>query len=407
MNEDNQKSQPDADEESFADLLEQSVIASDRLKTGDKVSARVVKITPEWIFIDLGGKSEGAIDARELQDESGAITVSEGDEVSAYFLSASHGEQTFSTKLGTSSNAPEFLEEAHHSGIPVEGTVEEEIKGGFTVKIAGTQRAFCPFSQMGLRRIEDTAALVGQKLTFKITSYQENGRNIIVSHRAVLELERLEQKEELKKTLQEGMTVTGTISALRDFGAFVDLGGIDGLIPMSELGWSRVERASDALSPDQQVEVKVLAIDWDRERISLSLKACLPDPWDTAVNDFAQGSTHTGTIARMTKFGAFVTLTPGIDGLVHISKLERGKAADKELQPGMPLDVTIQELDLEKRRIALAPAEAGGETQEDKTQNAALHKKYVRSGSETKNSTGSLGTLGDLLREKMEKKKKK
>jgi len=407
MNEDNQKSQPDAGEESFADLLEQSVMASDRLKTGDKVSARIVKITPEWIFIDLGGKSEGAIDARELQDESGAITVSEGDEVSAYFLSASHGEQTFSTKLGTSSNAPEFLEEAHHSGIPVEGTVEEEIKGGFTVKIAGTQRAFCPFSQMGLRRIEDTAALVGQKLTFKITSYQENGRNIIVSHRAVLELERLEQKEELKKTLQEGMTVIGTISALRDFGAFVDLGGIDGLIPMSELGWSRVERASDALSPNQQVEVKVLAIDWDRERISLSLKACLPDPWDTAANDFVQGSTHTGTIARMTKFGAFVTLTPGIDGLVHISKLERGKAADKELQPGMPLDVTIQELDLEKRRIALAPAEAGGQTQEDKTQNAALHKKYVTTGSETKNSTGSLGTLGDILRQQMERKKKK
>jgi small subunit ribosomal protein S1 len=406
MDENNQELQPDTGEENFADLLEQSIIASDRLSPGDKVAARIVKITPEWVFIDLGGKSEGAIDAQEFKDESGAITVSEGDEVSAYYLSASHGEQTFSTRLGTGSNAPEFLEEAHHSGIPVEGTVEEEIKGGFTVKIAGTQRAFCPFSQMGLRRIEDTAALVGQKLVFKITSYQENGRNIIVSHRAVLELERLEQKEELKKTLQEGMTVIGTVSALRDFGAFVDLGGIDGLIPMSELGWSRVERASDALSPDQQVEVKVLAIDWDRERISLSLKACLANPWDTAANDFAQGSTHTGTIARMTKFGAFVTLTPGIDGLVHISKLGRGKAADKELQPGMPLDVTVQELDLEKRRIALAPAETGGETPEDKTQNAALHKKYVRSGSE-KNTTGSLGTLGDLLREKMEKKKKK
>ena len=405
MNEKNE-TQPSAQEENFADLFEQSFTAQERLTPGDKISAQIVKITPEWVFIDLGGKSEGAIDVKEFKDESGAVTVSEGDEVNAYFLSSSHGEKTFSTRLSTGSSTPEFLEEAQHSGIPVEGTVEQEIKGGYEIKISGSHRAFCPFSQMGLRRIEDPTELIGQKLTFKITSYQENGRNIIVSHRAVLEEERKEQKEELKKTLEEGMTVTGTVTALRDFGAFVDLGGIDGLIPMSELGWSRVERASDALSPDQQLEVKVLAIDWDRERISLSLKACLPDPWDTAANDFMQGSTHTGTIARMTKFGAFVTLAPGIDGLVHISKLGRGKAADKELQPGMPLDVTIQELDLEKRRIALAPAEAGGETQEDKTQNAELHKKYVSSGTESK-SSGSLGTLGDLLREKMEKKQGK
>ena len=405
MDENNQDSQPDSSEENFADLFEQSFTAQERLSPGDKISAQIVKITPEWIFIDLGGKSEGSIDAREFQDESGVITVSEGDKVSAYFLSASHGEQTFSTKLSTGSSTPEFLEEAQHSGIPVEGTVEQEIKGGYEVKISGSHRAFCPFSQMGLRKIEDPTALIGQKLTFKITSYQENGRNIIVSHRAVLEEERLELKEDLKKTLQEGMTVTGTISALRDFGAFVDLGGIDGLIPMSELGWSRVERTSDVLSPDQQVEVKVLAIDWDRERISLSLKACLPDPWDTAANDFAQGSTHTGTIARMTKFGAFVTLAPGIDGLVHISKLGRGKGQSNELQPGTQIGVVVQEFDLEKRRIALAPAEDGGETLEDKTQSAALHKKYVRSGTGSTSSTGSLGTLGDLLREKMKQKK--
>ncbi len=272
MNENNQESQPDAGEENFAEMLEQTFIASDRLKPGDRVSARIVKITSEWVFIDLGGKSEGAINAREFQDESGVITVSEGDEVNAYFLSASHGEQVFSTRLTAGSGADDYLEEAHHSGIPVEGTVEQEIKGGFTVKISGAKSAFCPFSQMGLRKIENPAELIGQKLTFKINSYQENGRNIIVSHRAVLEEERLELREKLKKTLQEGMTVHGTISALRDFGAFVDLGGIDGLIPMSELGWSRVERASDVLSPDQQVEVKVLAIDWDRERISLSLK---------------------------------------------------------------------------------------------------------------------------------------
>jgi len=403
MNENNEESQPDTGEESFADLFEQSFTAQERLAPGDKISAIIVKITPEWIFIDLGGKSEGAIDSQEFKDESGAITVSEGDEVNAYFLSSSHGEKTFSTRLSAGSSAPEFLEDAQHSGIPVEGTVEQETKGGYEIKIGGAHRAFCPFSQMGLRRIEDSSELIGQKLTFKVTSYQENGRNIIVSHRAVLEEERKEQKEELKKTLEEGMTVTGTVTALRDFGAFVDLGGIDGLIPMSELGWSRVERASDALSPDQQVEVKVLAIDWERERISLSLKACLPNPWDSAANNFMQGSTHTGTVARMTKFGAFVTLAPGIDGLVHISKLGRNK---DELKAGVQLAVTVKELDLDKRRIALAPVEAGGVEQADDAQDKDLRKKYVSSGSGSQ-SSGSLGTLGDLLREKMEKKKGK
>ena len=404
MNENNE-TQPDEGEENFAELLKQSFIASDRLKPGDRVSARIVKITPEWIFIDLGGKSEGAINARELQDESGTITVHEGDMLSAYFLSTAHGEQVFSTRLGADSGADDYLEEAHHSGMPVEGTIEQEIKGGFSIKIAGAKRAFCPFSQIGLHRIEDSAALIGQKLTFKISSYQENGRNIIVSHRAVLEQERREHREDLKKTLQEGMTLTGTVSSLRDFGAFVDLGGVDGLIPMSELGWSRVERASDVIFPGQQVEVKVLAIDWDRERIALSLKACLADPWDTASYGFAPGSTHTGTLARMTKFGAFVTLAPGIDGLVHISKLGRGKGPDNELKPGAQLTVIVQEFDREKRRIALGLAEAGAADKEDDAQAKALHEKYVRSGSESKSASGSLGTLGDMLREKMKGKK--
>jgi small subunit ribosomal protein S1 len=401
----NDQDSDSAKEESFADLLEKSFIASDRLKPGDKVSATIVKITPEWVFIDLGGKSEGSIDAREFRDENGAFTVSEGDQISAYCMIAGHGEQVFSTKLGANSNTPDFLEEAQHSGIPVQATIEQEIKGGFQVKIAGAHRAFCPFSQIGLRRVEDSSELIGQKLTFKITSYQENGRNIIVSHRAVLEEQRRELKEELKKTLQEGMVATGTVTALRDFGAFVDIGGIDGLIPMAELGWSRVERASDVLKPGQQVEVKVLSIDWEQERIGLSLKACLPDPWDSAANTFMQGSTHTGTVARMTKFGAFITLAPGIDGLLHVSKIAKGKGADAELRPGAQIAVIVKEFDRDKRRIALDMAAGDNAPQEDDAQAEALRKKYVRSGTGTK-SSGSLGTLGDALRQQMEKKKK-
>jgi small subunit ribosomal protein S1 len=406
MNDDNPHIQPDDSEEDFAELLKQSFIASDRIKPGDKVSARIVKITPEWVFIDLGGKSEGAIDAREFHDENGTLSVCEGDTINAYCLSAGHGEQVFSTRLGADSGTDDFLEEAHHSGIPVEGTIEQEIKGGFSIKIAGAKRAFCPYSQMGLRRIEDPAALINQKLTFKITSYQEGGRNITVSHRAVLEQERLELKEKLKETLQEGMTVTGTVSSLRDFGAFVDLGGADGLIPMAELGWSRVERASDVLSAGQPVEVKVLAIDWDQNRISLSLKACLPDPWDSAAYDFAPGSTHSGTVARMTKFGAFITLAPGIDGLLHVSKMVKGKSADTDIRPGAQVGVIVKEFDREKRRISLELAAAADLAREDDVEAQALHKQYVSSGPEPKNS-GSLGTFGDALRQQLERKNKK
>jgi len=401
MNENNHEAQPNEEEESFADLLEKSFIASDRLKPGDKVSAQIVKITPEWVFIDLGGKSEGAIEAGEFRDDSGAVTVHEGDTISAYCLSAGHGEQVFSTRLGAGSGSNDFLEEAHRSGIPVEGTVDQEVKGGYSIKISGAKRAFCPFSQMGLRRVEDSSELIGQKLTFKITSYQENGRTIIVSHRAVLEEERRELKEKLKETLREGMTVNGTVSSLRDFGAFVDLGGADGLIPMAELGWSRVERASDVLAPGQQVEVKVLGIDWEQERISISLKACLPDPWDSAAYDFAQGSSHTGTVARMTKFGAFITLVPGIDGLLHVSKIGR----DADIKPGAQVAVIVREIDRDRRRIALDLAATADAVREDDTQAKALRKKYVSSGPKTK-SSGSLGTLGDALRQQMERKKK-
>jgi len=407
MNENNQETQPDTGEENFAELLNQSFIATDRLKPGDKVSARIVKITPEWVFIDLGGKSEGAIEIREFQDETGIVTVREGDTVSAYCLSTGHGEQVFSTRLGAGGDAPDFLEEAHHSGIPVEGTIEQEIKGGFSVKIAGAKRAFCPFSQIGLRKVEDPIALIGQKLTFKITSYQENGRNIIVSRRAILEQERLEQKEALKEHLREGQTVTGTVSSLRDFGAFIDLGGADGLIPMSELGWSRVERASDVLAPGQQVEVKIMAIDWEQDRISLSLKACLPDPWDTAAYDFAPGSTHSGMVARVTKFGAFITLAPGIDGLLHVSKMNKGKNTDAGIRPGAQVAITVKELDREKRRIALDLAGAADAVQEDDSQAEDLRKKYVSSGQKSKGSYGSLGTLGDALRQQMDKKKRR
>ncbi|MFC1592124.1 30S ribosomal protein S1, partial [Thermodesulfobacteriota bacterium] len=371
------------------------------------VEAAVVKITPEWTFLDLGGKSEGIIDTKELRDAEGACSVREGDRIKAYFLSAKNNEKLFSMKLGTGSAGNEHLTSAFESGVPVEGSVVKEIRGGFEVKVAGNTRAFCPYSQMGLRRVENAEEYVGQKLPFKITEYAEDGRNIVLSNRALLEEERREQKEALKASLQEGMLVKGTVSSVRDFGAFVDIGGIEGLIPISEIGWSRVDRVADVLAPGQEVEVKVLSIDWEKERISFSMKALLPDPWEAAAAAFPEGSAHTGTVVRLAKFGAFVSLAPGIDGLVHISKLGAGKRLahpGEAVSEGDTLDVTVQSVDAEKRRISLVPAETAGQKQ-DAAEDKAMLKKYVQKPSKAVSSTGALGTLGDALKAKLAEKR--
>ena len=205
----------------------------------------------------------------------------------------------------------------------MEGTITKEIKGGFEVKIAGSTRAFCPYSQVSLRKTSDNEQYIDQQLSFKIIEYKENGKNIIVSHRKILEEQRAVQKEELKETLEVGQTVSGVITSIRDFGAFVDIDGIEGLIPISEIGWGRVTDIRASLDEGQQVEVAVKKLDWENDRFSFSLRDTLPDPWDSCT--LQEGTTMTGTVARLTTFGAFVTLVPGIDGLIHISNLGGGR----------------------------------------------------------------------------------
>jgi small subunit ribosomal protein S1 len=396
-----------APEENFAEMLEQSFIARERFAPGDQIEAVVSKIGPEWSFLSLGGKSDGVIDSKELMDESGGYTVREGECITAYFLSSSGGEQRFSMRLGAGPDGKAHLEEAFRSGIPVEGSVTGEIKGGFEVQIAGTVRAFCPYSQMGLRRADNPAAYVGQRLSFKITEFQNRGRNIVVSNRAVLEEERRRQKAALKAVLKEAMQVQGTVSAVRDFGAFVDLGGVEGLIPLSEIGWSR-ERAADVLSPGQEVAVTVLSIDWEHERITLSLKAAMPDPWTSAGDLFPEGSTHTGTVVRLAPFGAFVSLAPGIDGLLHISKLGEGKRLNhpgEVLAEGERLEVTVESVDAAKRRLSLARAKTAAH-HADEAEEAELRKKYVRQPARGPSASGALGSLGDSLKAALSRKQR-
>ena len=376
-----------------------------RLTPGQKITATIVGISGESIFLDTGGKSEGVLDSSELQDENRELTVKEGDKIEVYFLKAEHGAQLFTTTLSSGKNAA-HLEEAWRSAIPVEGLVKEEIKGGFEITLGGSVRAFCPYSQMGLRRVEDAGAeYLDRHMSFLITKFEEDGRNIVVSARALLEAEREEQRAKLQETLEEGQTITGVITSIRDFGAFVDIGGVDGLVPISEIGWSRVENINDYYAVGQEINVVIKKMDWEANRISLSIKETLEDPWEKAVEKLPVGTIVTGTVVRLTQFGAFVTLEPGVDGLVHISKLGKGRRINhprEVLEEGQQLEVKIEDIDKTEKRISLTPSDYVS-PEEDQNKEQELLKTFKK---DKKERPETLGTLGELLQAKLKEKSK-
>jgi small subunit ribosomal protein S1 len=387
-------------EESFEELLNQSSVQPVHFQPGEKIEAAVIKITQDWVFIDIGGKTEGTIATDEFHHDDDELALKEGSMIEAFFLSSQKGEMLFTTRIATGASKDTHLEEAYHSGIPVEGLVEKEVKGGFQVKLAGNKRAFCPYSQLGPHQIEEESPHIGNHLTFKIIEYGAKGRNIVLSHKAILEEERRMRRDALKGYLKEGMTVGGEVTSVRDFGAFVDIGGIEGLVPVSELSWGRVDDLSEIISVGQKVDVAIMKLDWDRNRFSFSLKENLPDPWGTAVQRYPEGSIHTGKVARLAPFGAFVTLEPGIDGLIHISELgrvKRIKHPHEVLQQDQSVEVKILQVDEEKRRLSLSlfSENDGGEETEN-------YQKHLSDGD--KKSGGGFGTLGDLLRGKMDTK---
>jgi len=386
------------EEASFEELLNESTAETARLEPGQRIEARIADIGSEWVFLDLGGKSEGTLDKKELLDENGEFPFKIGDMIAAYFMSSRHGELLFTTRITTGEAGRTYLDHAWSSKTPVEGVVDREVKGGFQVRIAGGARAFCPYSQMGLRRVEDPSAYVGKRMSFMIMEYGERGRNIVLSNRMILETEERARRETLKEQLQEGMRITGTVASIQNFGAFIDIGGIQGMLPISEVGWGRVDDIHDVLSVGQQVEVIILNLDWEQDRISLSLKATLPDPWGRVEERYPAGSSHIGTVARLAKFGAFVTLEPGVDGLIHISKLGGGKRINhpgEVLEEGQRAEVTVESLEPEKRRLSLKPKrEETGADQADAVEDGD-YRSYLQK------TPASMGTLGDLLKGKL------
>jgi len=326
------------------------------LEVGQVVKGRVIQITAEHVFVDVGGKGEAWIDRAELTDDDGQLRVGVGDEVEATVVST-RDEIRLSYRLQRGAQAREALAAAAASGIPVEGKVAAVIKGGYEVTVAG-HRTFCPFSQMDLRRTESPEDYVGRVLEFRINRYAENGRNIVLSRRQLLEERAAKDAEETRRKIVPGAVLPGTVVSLADFGAFIDLGGVQGLVPMSELSHTRVARPGDRLRVGETVTVKVLKVDEDKGRISLSLKALEGDPWAAMPGRLRERQVVRGRLVRATEFGIFVELLPGIDGLLHVSEIPRSRAGAmrEAVAARAEVSVMILAIDTGKRRVSLALA---------------------------------------------------
>ncbi len=396
--------------EDFAALLAASEAElAPRPSTGDVVQGRVIAVGASNAFVEIGGKCEAMIDVAEFRDpESGEVQLAVGDRIEATVIDDGNasGSVVLKRTVGRGGHVPGELEQALEHGIAIEGLVTGENKGGFDVQI-GSVHAFCPGSQIDRRRGEPSS-YVGQRLRFRVTKIESGGRNVVVSRRDLLEEEAAQQATETWKRIEVGAVLEGEVTSLRDFGAFVDLGGIEGLVHVSEIGHGRVSHPSEVLEPGQKVEVKVLSVEpageSGRARIGLSLRALAPDPWATVADRFPVGATVPGVVRRLEGFGAFVEIAPGIDGLVHVSKLvlDRRVAHPRQvLNIGDQVEATVVSVDPAQRRIGLSMVErarAQRDAQDDTT------RKEEKEALGRVNEHRSLGTLADLLSSKRDRR---
>ena len=347
---------------SFAELLEASSEAPGRkLRPGDTASGRVAKISKDTIFVDLGGKSEGIADIQGFLDKDGNLTVKQGDWVEMRVASIRDGIRLTKGIRVQGADALEILREAQQNFIPVEGRVSGVVKGGFEINLSGI-RAFCPLSQIDLQFCEKPEEHIGARYPFRIMEIKERGRNVIVSRRALLEEEQEKKSRETLERLKPDLECEGKVTKLADFGAFVDLGGVEGMVHISEISHARISHPSEILKPGEPVKVKVMKIESDKEgrpKVSLSIKALEPDSWEKGLR-FEEGEILCGKVSRITDFGAFVEVAPGVDGLVHISEIsyERISHPSRFLHEGDRVDVLVMRIDREMRRISLSIKEA-------------------------------------------------
>ncbi|WP_291984660.1 S1 RNA-binding domain-containing protein [Luteitalea sp.] len=384
-------------EDDFAALFEASTRATS-LKKGQPVEGTIVGIGAEVALIDVGSKSEAVLDVAELKDDDGVLEVAVGDRIQAVVVDTVGGLK-LSRKLARKAATDKEVEDAYLSRLPVEGSVTAVIKGGYEVKIARS-RAFCPFSQIDLFRTETPEVHVGQTYTFRITEFKDGGRSIVVSRRVILDEEQQARAEEVRRTVVPGAILTGRVVSVPAFGAFVDLGGgVQGLVHVSEIGWSRVADASEALKAGDEITVKVLRVDEATQKIALGLKQLAEDPWTKVASAYEVGQVRPGRVTRLAEFGAFVELEPGVEGLAHASTFPASGQRDawrRTIKAGMTGVFQILSVDPDKKRIGvtLMPdgTTAAGLAEEAADQAAATARATVT-------QVAGFGSLGDKLRD--------
>ncbi|MDC0706961.1 S1 RNA-binding domain-containing protein [Stigmatella sp. ncwal1] len=354
--------------ESFAEMFEAQVKeggvpARRSVRIGEKVTGKIFQLGADTAFVSLDGvKSEAMIELRELKDDEGILRYGVGDPIEAHVIESGARGVLLSRALAKGSASMAMLAEARASGMPVEGMVLGVNKGGVEVAI-GDVRAFCPISQLDVRFVEKPDQFIGEKLTFRVTEVRD--RNVVLSRRSLLEEEQRKQAEQTRKTLAEGKVIKGKITGVRDFGAFVDVGGVEGMIPVSEMAYQRVGHPSEVVKVGDEVEVEILRMEAgqpnspdkakQKERITLSLRARQEDPFKVALAELKEGDRLQGKVVRLQQFGAFVELRPGVDGLVHISALSERRIAHPRdvVQVGETIWVAIEKIDPNEKRIGL------------------------------------------------------
>jgi len=365
---DHENQNNDSEEKSFAELLESYSPGINRdIKTGDKIRGKIISIGSSAVFIDTGTKIDGAVDKTELLDENQELPYREGDELELYVVLAEESEIRLSRAI-SGAGGLNLLMDAHKGGAPVEGKVVSTCKGGFRVEVL-KKKAFCPVSQMDLVFIENPEEYVDQTHEFLITRIEENGRNIVVSRRKLLDMELEAARNEFYETLEIGAIYDGKVIRVMPYGAFVELSrGVEGMVHISELSWSRLETVEEAARPGDSIRVVMTRIESDeksgRKKIALSAKQSEGDPWESVTETFQPGDKVKGKVIKCMAYGAFVEIAPGIEGLVHISEMsytQRVLKPEDIVKPGETISVMIKDLSPDQKRITLSLRDAEGD----------------------------------------------
>jgi small subunit ribosomal protein S1 len=394
-------------EDDFATMFAASSAMARRVERGQVVDGTIVALGAEVALVSIGGKSEAQIDIAELKDEDGNIEVSIGDRIQALVVSTSGGIMLSRKGVRNAATLRE-LENAFRSGIAVEGKVESVNKGGYEVRIARA-RAFCPLSQIDIVRTADPAVHVGRTYSFRIIEYKDGGKSVVVSRRRRLEEERQASADAVRSSIVAGAVLTGRIVSVRDFSAFVDLGGIQGLLHVSEMSWSRVATPGEMVAAGDQITVKVLRVDEGTGRISLGLKQLQDDPWSAAGTTYQVGQVRTGRVTRVADFGAFVEMEPGIEALAHASSFSRvGRPGGwaQSVPVGTIAPFEILSVDVAQKRMGVALAEEGFSGTEARAPDALAPGTSATGDAAVPDATPAtpIGSLADKLRDALKRR---